>query len=162
MNKRGFLCLFRIFGPKIRKIFLSLKKCEASADIVRTQLNDLSRKIHKTIQPVFVSHKINQHLKTNNLLFTNLNVTCAMQVMLALHDGTYINAWTNIDTPLLLLASISVTNTLRHRKISLRILPSLKKCNSKFDCLIYDMFFINELRPSLNVQCDSIRAKVFK
>ena len=31
--------------------------------------------------------------------------------MLALHDGTYINAWTNIDTPLLLLASISVTNT---------------------------------------------------
>ena len=23
-----------------------------------------------------------------------------------------------------------------------------KKCNSKFDCLIYEMFFINELRPS--------------
>ena len=32
----------------------------------------------------------------------------------------------------------------------------LKKCNSKFDCLIYEMFFINELRPSLNVLCDSI------
>ena len=59
-------------------------------------------------------------------LFTNLNVTCAMQVMLALHDGTYINAWTNIDTPLLLLASISVTNILRHRKISLQILPYSK------------------------------------
>ena len=38
----------------------------------------------------------------------------------------------------------------------------LKKCNSKFDCLIYEVFFINELRPSLNVQRDSIRAKVFK
>ena len=38
----------------------------------------------------------------------------------------------------------------------------LKKFNSKFDCLIYEMFFINKLRPSLNVQCDSIRAKVFK
>ena len=38
----------------------------------------------------------------------------------------------------------------------------LKICNSKFDCLIYEMFFINELRPSLNVQCDSIRAKVFE
>ena len=38
----------------------------------------------------------------------------------------------------------------------------LKKCNSKFDCLIYEMFFINQLRPRLNVQCDSIRAKVFK
>ena len=38
-------------------------KDQASADIVRTQLNDLSQKIHKTIQPVFVSQKINQHLK---------------------------------------------------------------------------------------------------
>jgi len=27
----------------------------------------------------------------------------------------------------------------------------LKKCKNKFDCLIYEMFFINELRPSLNV-----------
>ena len=36
---------------------------QVSADIVRTQLNDLSQKIHKTIQPVFVSQKINQHLK---------------------------------------------------------------------------------------------------
>jgi len=34
----------------------------ASADIVRTELNDLSQKIHKTIQPVLVS-QINQHLK---------------------------------------------------------------------------------------------------
>ena len=38
----------------------------------------------------------------------------------------------------------------------------LKECNSTFDCPIYELFFINELRPSLNVQCDSIRAKVFK
>ena len=38
-------------------------KDQASADIVRTQLNDLSQKIHKTMQPVFVSQKINQHLK---------------------------------------------------------------------------------------------------
>jgi len=38
----------------------------------------------------------------------------------------------------------------------------LKKCKNKFDCLIYKMFFIHALRPSLNVQSDSIRAKVFK
>ena len=38
----------------------------------------------------------------------------------------------------------------------------LKKCKSKFDCLVFEMFFINELRPSLNVQSDSRRAKVFK
>ena len=38
----------------------------------------------------------------------------------------------------------------------------LKKRKNKFDYLIYEMFFIHELRPSLNVQFDSIRAKVFK
>ena len=35
---------------------------QASADIVRTQLSDLSQKIHKTIQPVFVSQKPNRRL----------------------------------------------------------------------------------------------------
>ena len=39
----------------------------------------------------------------------------------------------------------------------------LKKCKSKVYCLLLEMFFfINELRPSLNVQSDSPRAKVFK
>ena len=37
----------------------------------------------------------------------------------------------------------------------------LKKCQSKFDCLIFEMFFIKELKPTLNKQCDSIRAKLF-
>ena len=37
----------------------------------------------------------------------------------------------------------------------------LMKCTNKFDCLVYEMFFIGELRPTLNVQSDSIRAKVF-
>ena len=37
----------------------------------------------------------------------------------------------------------------------------LMKCANKFDCLVYEMFFINELKPSHNVQSDSIRAKVF-
>ena len=37
----------------------------------------------------------------------------------------------------------------------------LMKSTNKFDCLVYEMFFIRELRPTLNVQSDSIRAKVF-
>ena len=37
----------------------------------------------------------------------------------------------------------------------------LKKCTNKFDCLVYEMFFIHELRPTLIVQSDSIPAKVF-
>ena len=37
----------------------------------------------------------------------------------------------------------------------------LKKCKTKFDCLVYEMLFIRALKPNLNVQSDSIRAKVF-
>ena len=37
----------------------------------------------------------------------------------------------------------------------------LKKCISKFDCLIFEMLFIKELNPQLNTQKDSIRAKLF-
>ena len=37
----------------------------------------------------------------------------------------------------------------------------LKKFKNKFDCLVFEMLFIRTLKPSLNVQSDSIRAKVF-
>ena len=37
----------------------------------------------------------------------------------------------------------------------------LTKCTNKFDCLIKEMLFIRKLKPSLNVQTDSICAKVF-
>ena len=37
----------------------------------------------------------------------------------------------------------------------------LAKCKNKFDCLVKEMLFIRRLVPDLNVQTDSIRAKVF-
>ena len=37
----------------------------------------------------------------------------------------------------------------------------LAKFTSKFDCLIKEMLFIRKLKPELNVQADSIHAKVF-
>ena len=37
----------------------------------------------------------------------------------------------------------------------------LNKRQSKFDCLIFEMLFIRKLKPKLNKQSDSIRAKVF-
>ena len=37
----------------------------------------------------------------------------------------------------------------------------LKKCKNKFDCLVNEMLYIKQLRPPLNVQTDSICAKVF-
>ena len=43
----------------------------------------------------------------------------------------------------------------------LRRFSILKKCRNKFDCLVNEMLFITDLKPTLNVQNDSIRAKIF-
>ena len=37
----------------------------------------------------------------------------------------------------------------------------LKTCRSKLDCFVYAMLLIKELKPSLNVQSHSLRAKLF-
>ena len=37
----------------------------------------------------------------------------------------------------------------------------LRKCLGKFDCLVFEMLFINKFKPNLNVQTDSIGAKLF-
>ena len=37
----------------------------------------------------------------------------------------------------------------------------LRKCLNKFDCLIHEMLFIKQLKPSLNGQSDSIKSKLF-
>lgn len=36
----------------------------------------------------------------------------------------------------------------------------LKKCRKKFECLVYEMLFIQQLKPTLNVESHSIRAKL--
>ena len=37
----------------------------------------------------------------------------------------------------------------------------LRKCQNKFDCLIFEMFLIKDLKPTLNKQYDSVRVKLF-
>ena len=37
----------------------------------------------------------------------------------------------------------------------------LRKCQNKFDCLVFEMLFVMNLKPNLNTQTDSIRAKLF-
>ena len=48
-------------------------KDQASANILRDQLKDLSQKIHTAIQPVFVRHKIKQELKLRKAKPTIVN-----------------------------------------------------------------------------------------
>ena len=41
------------------------------------------------------------------------------------------------------------------------LLKVLRKCNSKFDSLVYEKLYIKDIKPFLNLQADSIRAKLF-
>ena len=52
--------------------------------------------------------------------------------------------------------SISHSNYNKSKRIKI-----LKHCHSKFDCLLYKMMFIRHIKPSLSVQSDSIKAKLF-
>ena len=82
-------------------------KDQASANVVKKRITDLSSKIDTTIQPVFISRKLNEDLKvrevnglpllTNNVSFINFNVTCAMQDMLVTLAATSTNALKDTD-----------------------------------------------------------------
>ena len=37
----------------------------------------------------------------------------------------------------------------------------LNHCSNKFDCLIFEMLYIKHLQSNLNIQSDSIKAKLF-
>ena len=62
--------------------------------------------------------------------------------------------------------SSSITNHIKEQHGTVpsdiyRDFKILRKCQSKFDCLIYEMLFVKELKPTLNKQSYSIRAKLF-
>ena len=137
--------------------------------IVRTQRNDLSQKIHKTIQPVFVSQTINQHLKLREAKLPLVNQqSLVYQFKCDLCDAGYVgftrrHLHQRMDEHRHTSSSIGKHICDKHSSTPKDLTTNftiLKKCNSKFDCLIYEMFFINELKPSLDVQCDSIRANI--
>ena len=81
-------------------------KDQRSANKLREQLSDLSRKINTEVHPFFTSHKIKMSLKLRNLnlqlstsktLYISLSVICVMQIMSAIQADTYINVWRNIN-----------------------------------------------------------------
>ncbi|RMX47398.1 hypothetical protein pdam_00023318, partial [Pocillopora damicornis] len=99
----------------------------------------LSQKIDTTIQPVFVSHKIEQDL---NWFYAPPSApTCSRTQKLNFTIGKHFRDKYSL-VPRDLTKNFSV----------------IKKCTNEFDCLHYEMFFIQELRRALNVQSVSIRA----
>ena len=142
-------------------------KDQASADIVRTQLKDLSQKIQTSVQSVFVSQKIERDLKLREAKPPIVNQQCDLQCDLC--DAGYVGLTRRHLHQRVEEHKNSSSSISKHFRDKHSLAPKdltknfsvLMKCTNKSDCLVYEMFFIHELRPTLNVQSDSIRAKVF-
>ena len=80
--------------------------------------------------------------------------------MLASRVDTYINVWRNTDKRATIGYHVKEEHDGDPDSIG-SIFEILKKCQSKLDCLIFEMLFIRKLKPKLNKQSDSIRTKLF-
>ena len=142
-------------------------KDQIAANAVRRQLCDLSRKICVTLQSIFVSKKLEQDLKPKEIKPSIVNRQCVVYKFACdLCDADYVgytarhlhqriakHKYSSIGKHL--LEAHADKNLLNEGQFRV-----LKKCHGKFDCLVYEMLFIQELKPSLNTQSDSISAKL--
>ncbi|XP_078368996.1 uncharacterized protein LOC144652975 [Oculina patagonica] len=143
-------------------------KDQTSANAVRRHLCDLSHKINVTVQPVFVSKKLEQELKPKELKPTIVNHHCVVYSFSCnLCDADYVGYTArHLHKRIAEHKSSAIGKHFKESHGDVNLLKEnqfrvLKKCRGKFDCLIYEMLFIKKLRPNLNTQADSIRAKLF-
>ena len=122
-------------------------KDQISADIVRKQLKDLSLKVHTTIQPVFVSRKIEQELNVKETKPPIVNQQCVIySFQCDLCDAGYLGYTRG-----------HLHNRVKgHKQQSSAISKHYKNVHGT---ILQDP--LKRFKPNLNVQSDSIRAKYF-
>ena len=143
-------------------------KDQVAANAVRRQLRDLSHKIGPTLQPVFVSKKLGQDLKPKEIKPSIVNQQCVVYLFSCdLCDADYVGYTArhlhqriaehkNSAIGRHFLEAHGNNNLLNENQFTV-----LRRCQGKFDCLVFEMLFIKNLKPNLNIQTDSIRAKLF-
>ena len=166
------ICLFKYYnkarkenddGNTIRK-GLPLKD-QIAANAVRRQLRDLSNKIAVTLQPIFVSTKLEQDFKRKEIMLSIVSQRCVVYKFACdLCDADYVGYRARLLHERIAEHNYSATCIGKHfleaygdknplNECQFRV---LKKCHRKFDCLVYEMPFIKETRPSLETQSDYI------
>ena len=150
-------------------VFIPIKDQE-SANYVKKQLKDLSLQVQTTVQPVFVSCKINRRLKVEEKKPQIVDQQCVVyHFQCDLCDAGYVG-YMHVHLHVHVVGHKQWSSSLykqyqdKHGMVSedlLRHFYVLKKCKNIFDCLVHEMLFIRELEATLNVQLDSIHVKVF-
>ena len=124
-------------------------KDQASADIVHVQLKDLSQKIHTTIQPVFVSQRIEQDIKLQETKPPVVNQQCLVyKFKCDLCNGGYVG-FTHCHLHQCVLEYRNSTLLIGKHFCDKHLLAPtdhtknfsvLKKYTNKFGCFPYKMF----------------------
>ena len=143
-------------------------KDQKSADIVRRQLAGLGCLIGKALRPIFTSRKIRDDVKLQEEKPPLVNHQCVVyKFKCDLCDADYVgytcrHLHQRIDEHKGSVVGIHMRD--QHGESTSRIencFSILRKCRGKYECLLYEMLYIRELKPSLNTQSDSIRSKLF-
>ena len=101
-----------------------------AANAVRKQLRDLGHKIGPTLQPVFLSKKLGQDLKPKEIKPSIVNKQCVVyHQRIAEHKNSAIGRHFS--------EAHDNNNLLKENQFTV-----LRKCQGKFDCLVFKMLFI--------------------
>ena len=142
-------------------------KSQKSADVLRRQLNSLCNLVGTRIQPVFSSKKIAKEFRIEETKPPLVNRQCVVyKFQCDLCDADYVgytcrHLHQRIEEH---KGSMIGQHMIEHGENTARVdgcFEVLKKCRSKFECLLFKMLFIKDIQPSMNKQLDSIRAKLF-
>ena len=133
-------------------------KDQRSADIVRRQLSDLGKKINSDIRPVFTSKKIADDIRVAEAKPPLTNQQCVVyKFKCDLCDADYVgytrrHLFQRIDEHKHSAIGKHLRDSHNQKNKDLtEQFTILKKCRGKFECLIYEMLFIQEMKPKLNL-----------
>jgi len=143
-------------------------KDQKSANSVKREMQNLSAKIGVQIKPVFQSKKISQVLSPKEMKPSIVNNQCVVyKFQCDLCNTDYVGYTTrHLHQRIGEHKHSAIGRHLEDHGLSKSDLKDkqfsvFRKCTSKFDCLMFVMLFIKELKPGLNTQKDSIRARLF-
>ena len=148
-------------------------KDQKSADVLRKQLGHVSKRIGINLQPVYTSRKLCDVLRIKEQKPPLVSQQCVVYKFLCpLCDAEYLGLTTRHLFQRIEEHCRSSSSICKHLRTEHDTDPRsiinfnnnfsvLKKCQGKMDCLIFEMLLIRKQKPSLNVQSDSVRAKVF-
>ncbi len=157
----------RNISENVVRVMLPFKD-QKSADSVRRQLRNLSKTIGRQIQPVYTSRKIAADFPAAETKPPLVNQQCVVYLFKCdLCDADYVgytcrHLHQRIDEHKSSVVGEHMVQ--QHGEDAKNIEKNfkvLRKCRGKFECLLYEMLFIKDLKPSLNKQSDSIRSKLF-